>query len=266
MTREELLRLRREAATWLRQMQTLPGFAERFAKIEELPRAVADQEWSVIVELTSGTQERARAASSRSPRKRGTVGAWQWVYEDEARRSDVPPEVLEHFERAEQDGESHYLLPTARFTPKDQETLFAIDTYRASVQSFAKEFLDSKPWASESVHRAIRDRRPIRLSPLPAAPGIKAPADLRIDVKRGDEIPYDIAVILAEFAKQIPKPQLHEELGPQERKKTWDGALHAVAKNLTGQKTTSTERGSRHDARRYLTAAATGHLRPDKPR
>ena len=194
------------------------------------------------------------------------MSGWQWVHQAEAREHGIAPDLLERFARVEPDGEVRYWMPAERPDPADDATLFAVDSYRASVVRFAAEFLDNKPWAAEAVHRAIRDGRPIRLPPLPAAPGVKAPADLQIDLRKGDDIPYDIVEILRDFTARIPKIELVGELGPRERKQTWKASLQAISKRLKGQRTTSTERSSLRDARRYLSAAATGKLRPHKRR
>ena len=99
--------------------------------------------------------------------------------------------------------------------------------------------------------------------PLPPADDVIAPANLHVEVRKGDVIPYDVVVVLQEFAERIPQPELKGELRSRARKATWDGALQAITNQLSGTPTpASTLRGNRHDARRYLTAAATGKLRP----
>ena len=194
-----------------------------------------------------------------------TLRGWRWVTEAEATELGLEPDVLEHFGHVEAHGEPRYQIPDERPAPQDDATLGAIDAYRESVEAFAKEFLDDEMWAHEAVHRAVRDKRPIRLVPLPPADGVIAPANLHIDVRKGDVIPYDVVVVLQEFAERIPQPELKGELRSRARKATWDGALQAITNQLSGTPTpASTLRGNRHDARRYLTAAATGKLRPGK--
>lgn len=296
MTRDELIILRREATSWIRKLEQLDGFSERRAQIA-VPESVSQHEWSAVlgyleprrhgkviarwlpeVEAIAALNGKRNLSELDQREQAGRVAylvdvrapqpdeiVWQWVPECEVTRYVGRSESLDARGRRDASGIVEYLVPVGDAGPTDHAGLAELESYRDAVVSLAAQFLVDEEWAAASVHRSLRDGEPLRLPKLPRSRSVIAPARLQLDVQPGERIPYEVVVVLEQFVSQAEMPELKSELGKRERTQTWKNWLISMQRRLAGSDTSSTQRASIRNARRYLHAAATGELRPDKP-
>jgi hypothetical protein len=292
----DLQMLRSEASKVLREIQELPGFAEKLRSLPRLPGERRHWTWRAVLFVCHGEEPRSTS--------------WVWQPASEVASEELVRLAREKVGHSELRGDREFLLVPTQDPKPPAKVRIEVEHYHDKIADFAKRYVLGAEWSARAVHHAVRRQSPVTLPQAPPRPPLwlarsvqyakeggqtlsaetaaalqsaLAQAETHPEVERyrgrRSDREREVIEMLEKIAAQAPKfkhladsyqhlqadykcaeePPAGAPLKQDHRDAMWGGAIEHVSRRLRSENPpTSTPSSYATRAKKYLNAAVNG--------